>query len=802
MFAALVFERDPLTLSDLFTGKQLLLSWVQTAGGFAAAGLVVWLIVHLCGGTRLDTSRLPSLLVTAFVALLVGAGVAYAAYFVLLAVSGGAPTPRVLRLRDWALGVGGFFALAAVLLPFLFDLVNKISFKDLVPRRVLYVFSILLLVMLFAIFDVPYTYGQFVYWVVMTPLLLLAADVVPRRVLFVVSVLLFVLLFASWDVPNYTYVQLVLTIVQFVCWVVMTPLLLLAADVVPRRVLYVFSILLLVLLFASWFVPYTSVQFVYWVLMTPLLLLAADVVKISSKFRARRIFAVAKLSFKEAVRRRVLYVFSLLLLVFLFASWFVPYKPEKQVSTYVYVVYWSMTPLLLITAVILAAFSIPTDVKNQTIHTVLTKPIERFEVVLGRFLGYVALMTVVLAVMAGVSLLYVLRGVEPEAAEESLKARQAFYGTLTFENTSVSGRGDYVGREWEYRSYITAPGAGQRPQTAVWSFPPLPEYVAKRDVVRCEVTFDIYRTTKGEEDRRPACNFVFQTWRFGEQGLSVTQYQALRREELEKERRKPAGEPRRSDLEIDNELAEKYGYYEVPSRGIVDYHTLAVDVPGGLFRNARGSDGKATRPDAVTVRVQCHTPAQYVGMAKNDLYLRLDDPRGGADQARFAVNFFKGATGLWCRLALVIGVAVALSAYFSGVISLLIALLLYLGGLCRDFILSVGSGTNFGGGPLESLFRIASRQALAAPLEEGPTKTITLKSDAFFRWVFRVVSHVIPDVERFDLTDFVAEGFNFSLAGWHEASVLMNLLLLSGYLLLWFVLAYYTMKWREVAAAT
>jgi hypothetical protein len=32
--------------------------------------------------------------------------------------------------------------------------------------------------------------------------------------------------------------------------------------------------------------------------------------------------------------------------------------------------------------------------------------------------------------------------------------------------------------------------------------------------------------------------------------------------------------------------------------------------------------------------------------------------------------------------------------------------------------------------------------------------------------------------------------------------VLLNLLLLAGYLLPWALLAYYTMKWREVAAAT
>ena len=47
-----------------------------------------------------------------------------------------------------------------------------------------------------------------------------------------------------------------------------------------------------------------------------------------------------------------------------------------------------MNILLLFPAALLAAFSIPNDIKNQNIYTIVTKPVERFEIVLGRFLGY------------------------------------------------------------------------------------------------------------------------------------------------------------------------------------------------------------------------------------------------------------------------------------------------------------------------------------------------------------------------------------------------------------------------------
>src|SRR5207248_3967318 len=130
---------------------------------------------------------------------------------------------------------------------------------------------------------------------------------------------------------------------------------------------------------------------------------------------------------------------------------------------YVDIVFRTMTPLLLLSAALVSAFSIPTDIKQQTIHTVVTKPVERFEIVLGRFLGYTALLSLLLLVMTTLSLFYVLRDVNPEAATETLKARQPVYGTLHFERVEgeytndeqiVETKGVNVGKEWDYFSYV------------------------------------------------------------------------------------------------------------------------------------------------------------------------------------------------------------------------------------------------------------------------------------------------------------------------------------------------------------
>jgi hypothetical protein len=511
--------------------------------------------------------------------------------------------------------------------------------------------------------------------------------------------------------------------------------------------------------------------------------------------RFRRIFAIALLSFREALRRRVLYAFSALLIVFLFGSWFITSKPQDQVRTYVWVVFYAISVLVFLTALILSSFSIPNDIRQNTIHTIVTKPVERFEIVLGRFLGFLGLMTLVLLVMTALSTLYVLRGVNPQAAAESLMARDPLYGSrLRYENSDNAEKGINVGREWDYRGYITAPAPGQEdnnPQTARWDFDRVPARLGTFKAVRCEYTFDVYRTTKGEEGRDVNCRFRFYTWRF-RPGNDATY-----RKEL------TAG----GDADA---LAEKYGFYEIGAQRVTDYLTQYFVLPAGLFRNAAAADPEwekelidrgQTRPPDLTARVVCLSQTQYVGMARHDFYVRLDvtDPaQGDASPAAFALNLFKAAFGLWLQLALMIGVAVVLSTQLNGVISAMAAFLLYVGGLVKPFIAAVGLGVNEGGGPMEAIRNIANRRLSNVKMDESSAagdRFVTV-SDEAFRWVMRRILSLNPDVSALDFTRYAGEGFNIP-----ADQLFIGLLLLTGYLLPWFVLAYYLLRWREIAGA-
>ena len=49
--------------------------------------------------------------------------------------------------------------------------------------------------------------------------------------------------------------------------------------------------------------------------------------------------------------------------------------------------------LVLLLALFLSSLSLPADIKNRTLHTVVTKPVRPSEIVLGRILGFAAVGT-------------------------------------------------------------------------------------------------------------------------------------------------------------------------------------------------------------------------------------------------------------------------------------------------------------------------------------------------------------------------------------------------------------------------
>ncbi len=101
-----------------------------------------------------------------------------------------------------------------------------------------------------------------------------------------------------------------------------------------------------------------------------------------------------------------------------------------------------------------------------------------------------------------------------------------------------------------------------------------------------------------------------------------------------------------------NQLAEKYGFFEIRNKEVFDYAVMGVEIPAGLFRNAiQGDpgtvddkkDGTKKPAPRLSIYVKCESGGQMLGMAEPDLYLlEYEQP--------FALNYIKGMIGVWCWL--------------------------------------------------------------------------------------------------------------------------------------------------------
>ncbi len=88
--------------------------------------------------------------------------------------------------------------------------------------------------------------------------------------------------------------------------------------------------------------------------------------------------------------------------------------------------------------------------------------------------------------------------------------------------------------------------------------------------------------------------------------------------------------------------------------------------------------------------------------------------------------------------------------------------MIFIFGFFPEFICDVAANRNVGGGPFESMSRLLKAEQPTSQLSDSAgTKALTL-FDRFAAWFFRRIENVIPDVDSFNWTQFVSEGFNIN----------------------------------------
>ena len=189
----------------------------------------------------------------------------------------------------------------------------------------------------------------------------------------------------------------------------------------------------------------------------------------------RRILALASLAAKEAIRRKALLVFVVFAVLLMFGGWFLTDSNERielQRAVHVTFMLTTISWLILPVVMFLSCWGIPEDIRVRSLHTVVTKPARRSEVVICRMLGFTAMASAVLVVMAVIGFFWIRRQYPVTIVDgkpvDPLACRVPGYGNLQFINVQGQPalKGINVGDPWLYRSFVQ----GNSRARAVWQF--------------------------------------------------------------------------------------------------------------------------------------------------------------------------------------------------------------------------------------------------------------------------------------------------------------------------------------------
>ena len=224
-----------------------------------------------------------------------------------------------------------------------------------------------------------------------------------------------------------------------------------------------------------------------------------------------RIYALTKLTLLEAIRRKALLVFVVFAVLLMFAGWFLTdtnSRPELQVSIHVTFLLTAIAWLILPAVIFLSCWALPEDIRIRSLHTVVTKPARRLEIVIGRMAGMGIVSCLVLVVMGVIGAVWIYRKL-PENSRSQLTCRVPVFGQLYFFDAEgqPAATGINVGDTWMYRSHI----AGNSRARAVWMFRDIDEKSIVTETIgtgdeaktveglKLECRFEAFRTVKGSE---------------------------------------------------------------------------------------------------------------------------------------------------------------------------------------------------------------------------------------------------------------------------------------------------------------
>lgn len=549
----------------------------------------------------------------------------------------------------------------------------------------------------------------------------------------------------------------------------------------------------------------------------------------------QRIGAMTRLTIKEAIRRKVLVGFIIFAIIFLFAGWFLDVKSSDPAHLYLSFVLTTTNYLVIVLSLLLATVSLPSDIKSKTIYTIVTKPVRASEIVLGRVLGFVAVITLLLAAMCLISYLFVQRGLDHEhavAVESTAPIPPAVDGEASPGWEGETTRQSHHRHTWRvddegegktdevmgHVHSVTRTGAGED----------VDSYLVGPPEGALEARVPVYGKLRfRDRDGSPAARgiSVGKEWEYRSYiegrtlATAIWTFEGITEDDLVVSEAYPEGYlPIAMTLSV---FRSHKGDIEEGVRGVVmvnstnprqeiqsepigfeskEFDTKHVQVPRKLRAlNPDGSSGQEidlfddlVQEGKLEIWVRCDDPAQYFGMAQADLWIEAPD-------ASFAWNFVKAYIAMWLQMVIVVCLGVMFSTFLSSPAAILATLSSVTLGFFGQFVRDLWTGEALGGGPVESLVRLVTQANMITELQLGGggiMVTIIKFMDRILLTIMNALSTMLPDFSGLGrASQYVAYNFSF-----YDQLLARQCLTTLVYVTAITIVGYLLLKTREIAA--
>ena len=574
----------------------------------------------------------------------------------------------------------------------------------------------------------------------------------------------------------------------------------------------------------------------------------------------RRILALSRLAFKEAIRRKVLFVIGLFVVILLLAGWYLNPDSDDPARLYVSFVLTATNYLILALALFISAFSLPQDIETRTIYTIVTKPVRATEIVLGRIIGFVAVGTVMLVPMGLASYIFVKRGLdhshlsvsEAETDERSgdIVGEIEYSDSRRHKHTFSIDGGESQGLTNFVRGHqhiVTLEDGGAASGEATFQIGGPVGHLRARIPVYGEIQF-YDRSGKPKEagidvgqERLPGgygsaglsrmIGLVKGTRKMehgyvegGTLGMAEFTFAGVTRDKYSngipldmsiRAYRSYKGDIEtgiRGSITVKNPDtgAESNPIPFIVDEYVVDERTLdlamaGTDAEGDVrpgpdpndVENAEPLDtfGELVTDDGrVQIILKCLDRSQYLGVTKSSVYLR-------PAESSFAWNLTKAYASIWLQMTMIVAFGVMFSTFLSGPVAMVATAVCVLMGFSAETIYDtryyIDENISRGGGPIESLVRLVKQDAMTTELDvEGVANKLIKAADAGIVYTMDAVATSLPNLPKMvETAEYAASGFDIfdAILARHGVATL-------GYCLLAFLISYFFLKSREIAA--